>query len=91
MDSPFIHAPLDPRSTEFRIVELQACGPTDIVRCRLTTHQLPPSFPQYVTLSFMWDHISPKDTIELNGVHVQVGHSLWTFFNQTRLQKTFTT
>ena len=39
----------------------------------------------------MWDHMSPKDTIELNGMPIPVGHSLWTFLDEMRSQGRFRT
>ena len=39
----------------------------------------------------MWDHTSPKDTIELNGTLFLVGHSLWTFLDEMRSQGRFRT
>lgn len=89
MNNPYAQAALDPRGTEFRLVELQPCGPTDIVKCHLSTHPLPPNCPTYVALSYMWDHVSLKDMIELNGVVFEVGHSCWTFLNEMRSQKKF--
>lgn len=90
-DNPYNQAPLDLKGTEFRLVELQPCSPTDIIKCRLTTHALPPDCPSYTALSYMWDHTSPQDVIELNGIPFPVGHSLWTFLNRMRLHKLFAT
>lgn len=91
MDNAYSHAPLDLSGAYFRLVELQPCGPADLIKCRLTTHALPPDCPEYIALSYMWDHVSPQDEIELNGVRFPVGHSLWTFLNQMRLDKKFGT
>jgi hypothetical protein len=91
LESPYSQAPLDLTGSTFRLVELQPRGPTDLIKCRLTTHALPPDCPSFVALSYMWDHISPKDTIELNGTLVLIGHSLWTFLDEMRSQKRFRT
>ena len=91
VESPYSQAPLDLTGSTFRLVELQPCGPTDLIKCRLTTHPLPPDCPPFVALSYMWDHTSPKDTIELNGMPFSVGHSLWTFLDEMRSRGRFRT
>jgi hypothetical protein len=91
VESPYSQAPLDLSGATFRLVELQPCGPTDLIKCRVTAHALPPDCPSFVALSYMWDHISPKDKIELNGIPFLVGHSLWTFLDEMRSQGRFRT
>jgi hypothetical protein len=91
VESPYSQAPLDLTRSTFRLVELQPCSPTELIKCHLTTHALPPDCPPFVALSYTWDHISPKDTIELSGTPFLVGHSLWTFLDEMRSQKKFQT
>ncbi|KAJ4993862.1 Heterokaryon incompatibility protein 6, OR allele 2 [Stagonosporopsis vannaccii] len=91
MVSPYASAPLDLSDSNFRLVELQPRSPSGLIRCRLRSYSLPPSCPEYVALSYMWDHASPKDEVELNGVRFPVGHSLWTFLNQMQSDKMYTT
>jgi hypothetical protein len=87
--TPYFQAPLDLTGSSFRLVELQPCSPTDIIKCHLTAHPSPPDCPPFVALSYMWDHTSSKDTIHLNGTPFLVGHSLWTFLNEMRSRDKF--
>lgn len=90
METPYTLTPLNIHTSSFRLVSLQPSGPSDLLKCNLQTHPLPPSCPTYIALSYRWGDDQPHDAIELNGLHFPVGHSLWTFLNQMRQHGMFT-
>ena len=78
---PYLLAPLDLEEQSIRLVELLPSDKQDI-KCRLRSYSSGPDRPPYIALSYMWDHKSPKDPVEINGARVDVGHSLWTFLTE---------
>lgn len=84
----YTQAPLPLDSQAFRLVELQPCGPTDFIKCRLRSYPLHKS-PPYIALSYRWGRNKRHDDIELNGMLFPVGRSLWTFLNRMRLRGQF--
>lgn len=74
-----------------RLVELLSSSDSANIRCHMRPYVLNDTCPPYVALSYKWDHETPKDTIELNGTRVSVGHSLWAFLNRMRLREIFET
>ncbi len=88
---PYALAPLDLGQDCIRLVELQPNSDSNLVRCRLRSYTIQRNCPSFIALSYKWDHESPQDCIELNGVQFSVGHSLWTFLNRMRLDGHFDT
>lgn len=91
LDDPYLLAPLDLQQVNIRLVELLPSSDPDNIRCHMRSYALNDTCPPYVALSYKWDHETPKDTIELNGTGVSVGHSLWAFLNRMRLRGNFVT
>lgn len=65
---PYLSAPLDLGSDSIRLIELLPDSDASRVKCLLKSYASTTECPQYVALLYKWDHISPQDTIELNGV-----------------------
>jgi hypothetical protein len=87
--NPYSLAPLDLGSENIRLVQLLPDSDLQTIKCRLQSYGSVFSCPKYIALSYKWDHVSSKDTIELNGIPFAVGHSLWTFLNRMCLRENF--
>jgi hypothetical protein len=91
MSDPYADAPLSRRegSREFRLIELHSSKLSDPIKCTLHTYSFDSNPPPYTALSYTWGPKVKPQSIELNNVHFPIGHSLWSFLKEMRLQKRF--
>ncbi|KAF2683847.1 HET-domain-containing protein [Lentithecium fluviatile CBS 122367] len=88
MADPYAAAPLDLKSQELRLIQLQPSEETEMIRCSLRSYSLQ-NCPPYTALSYCWGSIRDCDDIEINGVRCPVRENLWFFLHQMRLQRDY--
>jgi hypothetical protein len=91
MNEAYLQAPLNLCAREIRLVKLEQSKNSEPIKCSLQQHKLGEECPDYVALSYTWGTKERHDDIQLNGVPFPVGHSLWSFLQQMRLQSRYIT
>jgi hypothetical protein len=84
MDDPYTSCPVDRKSREFRLLQLQPKNNEDIIKCNMQTYRLGYS-PPYKALSYTWGANATYTNIEINRVKVPVRENLWDFLHQQLL------
>jgi len=91
MSDPYTDAPLSRHegSREFRLIELHSSKLLGPIKCTLRTYSFDSDPPPYTALSYTWGPKVKPNSIELNKVSFPVGHNLWAFLEEMRLQERF--
>jgi hypothetical protein len=91
MSDAYLHAPLNLREQEIRLVKLEHSNDSEPIKCSLQPYAIDGERPAYVALSYTWGPKERHDDILLNGVLFPVGRSLWSFLHQMRSQRRYIT
>ena len=98
MDDLYASCPVDRKSREFRLLQLQPNNNENIIKCNMQTYYLKsPELsciqtddsknpPPYTALSYTWGVNVTYTNIEINRVKVPVRENLWDFLHQQLLR-----
>lgn len=86
-EHPYVDVPLNLGTKNIRLLTLEPGDASESIECTLQSYALDNNYPSYVALSYAWGAKERYNDIQINGSSFPVGHNLWHFLHQMRMQR----